>query len=206
MPIAHQKINARCAGLLLLAFLLIAAPRMLYAQADTTADKSVDVSIFGGYQYMNPDIGRASDRGNGVTGGIDLTLYCDCPVTPSIEVRGSYAKASSASESTLLYGVRFETGLRHRLHPYGDFLVGVGRIVFTRPPAPGYTQDKGPVFSYGGGVNIDLSRSFAAMIDFQGQDWNMGQSPSVTSNPKADFTLAPLALVIGINYRIPFHH
>ena len=175
---------------------------MLDAQSMVTADKSMDVSAFGGYLYLNPDYGRS---GSGVAAGADLTRYFRWRVAPSLEVRGNYASAPAVSESTVLFGVRLKTDFRRRIHPYVDFLAGGGRIVFAQPPIPSYTQDKSVVYSYGGGLDIDVHRNFAAKIDFQVQNWNMGPNSVIKGNQTADFTLAPTALVVGITYRIPFH-
>jgi hypothetical protein len=197
------KIEVRHASLLLFAITLFAMPQAL-AQSKVTADKTMDVSVFGGYLYTDPDIGRRTDRGNGVSVGADLTRYFGWRVAPSVEVRGNYASAPFASESTALIGLRVKTDLHRTLHPYADFLVGGGRIAFTNPPAPGYNSDKSLVYSLGGGVDIDVHRNFAAKVDFQGQSWNMGISPSVTGSQTKRFTLVPIALMVGVTYRIPF--
>jgi hypothetical protein len=204
MMLARQKIEVRFASLLLFAVMFFATSRTLPAQSKVTADKTMDISVFGGYLYTDPDIGRRSDRGNGVSVGADLTRYFRWRVAPSLEVRGNYAAAPYATESTALFGLRLKTDLRHIFHPYADFLVGGGRIVFTNPPAPGYLKDKSLVYDLGGGVDIDVHRNFAAKIDFQGQSWNMGISPSVTGSQTNRFTLVPVALMVGVTYRIPF--
>jgi len=197
--------EARCAILLLFTIAIFSSPRSLAAQSMVTAEKSMDVSVFGAYLYTDPDIGPRTDRGNGITAGADLTRYFGWRVAPSLEVRGNYAEAPYASESTALIGLRLKTDLRRGFHPYADFLVGGGRIVFTQPPALGYTRDKSLVYSLGAGVNIDMYRNFAAKIDFQGQSWNMGRSPSVTGGSQtAHFTLVPVGLMVGVSYRIPF--
>jgi hypothetical protein len=199
MPVIFRKIDARYASLLLLAIVLIQSPRMLHAQSKATADNSMDMSVFGGYLYLNPDYGRS---GSGVTAGADLTRYMGWRVVPSFEVRGNYAKTLTVSEYTALVGFRVKTDFRGRFHPYADFLVGVGRINFEQPLSPSYTHDGSVVYSYGGGVDIDVHNNFAAKFDFSGQSWNMG--PESSAPGASNFTLAPMALVVGVTYRIPF--
>jgi len=201
MPAFTRRNDSRHAGLLLLAITLMPASQMLHAQSKVTADKTMDVSVFGGYLYLNPDYGRS---GSGFTAGADLTQYFGWRVAPSFEVRGNYASMPDASESTALVGFRLKTDFHRRFHPYADFLVGAGRINFKQPPEPGYTHDSSVVYSYGGGVNIDVHRNFAAKIDFQRQSWNLGRGPSVTAGQTPDVMLAPMALVVGVAYRIPF--
>jgi len=188
-------------GLLFLAFALIPAPQLLHAQSKDTADKSMDISVFGGLQHLDPDFGHA---GYGFTAGAELTRYIGWRVAPSLEVRGNYAKTPNVSESTALVGLRVKTDFRRRFHPYVDVLVGAGRIDFNQPPAPGYTHDSSVVYSYGAGVDYDVYRNFSARIDFQGQSWNMGPDPSGTTTSSTDFTLAPTTWLFGIAYRIPF--
>jgi len=204
MPIAIRKIDTRFAGITLLAITLFVVPLMLHAQSTLTAEKPLDISVFGGYIYLDPDIGKPSDRGNGVSVGADVSHSFGWHITPSFEVRANYADAPFASESTVLFGLRVKSDFRHRFHPYADFLFGAGHIIFTSPPASGYRSDKSVVYSYGGGMDFDVHGNFGAKIDFQAQNWNMGLSPSVTASPTANFTLAPMALVVGVTYHIPF--
>lgn len=186
-------------SMLLLAIILFASPSELFAQSTVTADKSMDVTIFGGLQHLDPDYGRS---GYGFTAGADLTRYFHFPIAPSFEVRGNYAHANFVTESTQLFGFRVKTDLRHRIHPYADFLIGAGEIHFDQPLAPGYTHDGSVVYSYGAGVDYDLYKNFAAKVDFQGQSWNMG--PESAAPGAANFTLAPTTWVFGLAYRIPF--
>ena len=204
MPAAMRRTNLRFMVQMLFAIALFTAARMLPAQSKATADKAADISVFAGYQYTNPDIGKSTDRGNGVTVGVDFTRYFKSRFVPSIEARGTYASAPFATESTALGGLRLKVDLRQKFHPYADFLIGGGRIVFTTPPAAGYTRDTSIVYSYGGGIDIDVHKNFAAKFDFQEQSWNMGPSPSVTGVFGANFTLAPMVLTVGVNYHIPF--
>jgi len=201
MLLATKTMNTLCVGLLLLAIALIPAPSTLHAQSKVTADKTMDVSVFGGLQHLDPDYGRA---GYGFTAGGDLTRYIGWRVAPSLEVRGNYATARSVSESTILFGLRVKTDFRRRFHPYVDFLVGPGRINFDQPLAPGYSQDSSVVYSYGAGADLDVYRNFAAKIDFQGQSWNLGPNTSLPVSQQTPFTLAPTTWVFGISYRIPF--
>ena len=88
----------------------------------------------------------------------------------------------------LFFGFCF---IMHGLGKLG--LVGPGNIHFNFNNN-GYLGDNSIVYSYGGGVDIDLVRHFQAKIDFQGQHWKTGNA----------ITLTPSILLLGITYHIPF--
>jgi hypothetical protein len=86
-------------------------------------------------------------------------------------------------ESTYLIGPRIPIGTFHRVTPYGKFLVGLGGASFIA----GHTF----VLSYGGGVDVKLSRRFTLRaVDFEYQQWRV--SP----------TLYPYGGSVGISYRV----
>src|ERR1700721_2118644 len=97
MTVTILKVDRRCAGLILFAIALFSAPQGLPAQSKVTADKTMDISVFGGLQHLDPAFGRA---GYGFTAGADLTRYIGWPVAPSLEVRGNYATTPNVTEST----------------------------------------------------------------------------------------------------------
>jgi hypothetical protein len=162
-----------------------------HGQAMSTASKTMDISAFGGFLNVNPDYGRP--RNDGVAAGVDVTRYFGWKVDPSLEFRFNDSSGPYITERSYLVGVRLQSDLR-RFHPYADFLAGVGSIHFVKPLDPTYTHDSSPVYSYGGGVDIDLVRHFQAKVDYQGQ--------TMSFDPY--FSLAPRPLVIVIAYRIPF--
>jgi hypothetical protein len=81
-----------------------------------------------------------------------------------------------------------------RLHPYVNFLIGEGYIVFNHPFIPGYTQDNSVIKALGAGIDVDVYRNFLVKGDFQNQLWNFGNN----------FTLSSKAWTLGVAYRIPF--
>jgi hypothetical protein len=184
---------------LLLVFALITIP--LYSQGIPTESKGMDLAAFGGYLNANPAYvpspAYPNDRNSGTFFGADLTRYFHLPVAPSLEVRANFADGAIVDEHSYLGGLRVQGDLFHRYHPYADFLAGYGSIHFNHPTIPGYTHDNSTVYSYGGGLDVDLMRHFQARVDFQGQRWALG-----TDGPNDKFS--PSILSIGLRYVIPF--
>ncbi len=177
------------------------APASANAQALPVADKASDIAAFAGVGHVKTDYGK--DTNKGFTAGVDFTRYFRrLPVDPSIEVRGSYVPSAAVTEKSFVGGLRITGNLR-RFHPYGDFLAGGAEISFHPDPYPGYTSDRGRMLSFGGGIDFDVVRHFALMVDYQQQKWNLGQN-IVFAPYGTDFTLTPKLLVIGVNYKIPF--
>lgn len=183
---------------ILLALVLTAAtlPSRAHAQATSTASKSMDISLFGGYTNQNSDYGKYRD--DGFVFGANITRYSHFIVKPSIETRFSFANGPTVNEHAYLAGVRgqYELG---RVHPYMDFLAGAGHVSYNNF-TPGvndrsYHRYWGLVLSPGGGVDIDVFRNVQLKADFQGQFWHMGPN----------YTLTPEAMTFGVAYRIPFH-
>lgn len=158
------------------------------AQAVRTASKGADISVFGGYQIADPAYGP--DRSNGGAFGVDFTGYFHIPVQPSLEIRANFNSSQYVGEHSYLFGLRAAVPVR-RFKPYVDFLVGPGTIHF--PLNIGYTSDNSTVYSYGGGIDLPVTRNFALMLDVQGQHWNTGE-----------FTYTPTLGTVGIRYTIPF--
>jgi len=163
-------------------------------QATATAARAYRVSAFGGVAIVKPDYGQDTDFG--ATIGADITRHFRL-LEPSLEVRYTYSSGNNVNENTLMGGLKVEKAFG-RLHPYADALFGIGNITFNHPTifASGpYAKDNGPAFALGGGVDFDISRSFALKADAQYQSWKLGTEQS---------RLTPLALTVGVVYRIPF--
>lgn len=167
---------------------LIAPVFSASAQAGRTASKSADIAVFGGLQAADPAYGP--DRVRGGMFGADYTHYFHIPVEPSLEFRANFIGGTYVSEHSYLVGVRAAAPFRI-FKPYADFLVGPGYIHF--PLNVGYTHDDSKVYSYGGGIDVAVTRSFAVKFDIQGQRWNTGE-----------FRYTPTLGTVGINYTIPF--
>ena len=169
-------------------------------QALSTASRSMDIAAFGGYSAEETDYAKSRDQGGAF--GVDITRFFHLPVVPSLEARANIEHGKIIDETTYLGGVRIEVPVR-RLHPYGDFLIGAGTLHFKFAPTPGYTGDRSKVYSYGGGIDIDLVHNFQLKIDAQYQSWNLGPNAFVTP-PGANFTLTPAVGIVGVEYHIPF--
>jgi len=180
---------------LLLVLCLI--PVAVSAQDVPTVSKASDIAVFGGYLNANPAFtSYPNERSNGILFGADFTRYFHLPVAPSFEVRANLANGSYVNEHSYLGGLRVQGDIFHHLHPYGDFLAGYGSIFYDHPSTPSYTHDNSLVYSYGGGVDFDVTRNFQGMVDFQGQSWNIGKS--------AGDKFSPSIFSVGVRYVIPF--
>ena len=173
---------------LLLAALCYAASANALAQASSTAGKSADIAVFGGFQGAHPDYGPYNSYG-GVFGA-DFTRYLRFPVVPSLEFRANLHSNSAVSEHSYVVGLRAAVPFRFA-QPYADFLVGPGSIHF--PANVGYQSDSSTVYSYGGGLDVPIYRNFALRLDVQAQHWNTGED-----------TYSPTLATVAVRYTIPF--
>jgi opacity protein-like surface antigen len=179
---------------------LLAAPS-LNAQALPTANRRAEISVFGGYMLSDLDFdGKSKD---GFAFGADFTVFPHFFVDPSVEVRYDHASIAQISEHAYLIGPRVQKDYR-RVHPYANFLVGIGGIDYHPAPFfdPRDTSDSGRNYSIGGGVDFDVARNISVKVDYQQQFWNLGKDPNVT--PTGDYTLSPTTLLFGVTYHIPF--
>ena len=185
--------------LIVLGFTL--APRSAQAQAQATAVRTIGLSVFGAVTALNPKYG-ISRRELGYTAGGDITYHLRL-LDVSFEARYTAATGFSADETTFGGGFKFERAFG-RFHPYLDFLVESGKIKFDHPEiygSPTYTHDNSLVYDLGGGLDYDLTRSFALKVEVQGQRWRLGAERPAFN---------PYNGSVGVVYRIPFrelrHH
>ena len=162
-------------------------PARSEAQDMPTALRTMDISVFQGFETVNT--GYANPRNNGVLFGANVTRYFGFPIAPSLEARLNIANGSAVNEHTYLFGLRAQETLFQRYHPYANLLLGPGTVHSNYSTYEG----KSIVYSYGAGVDIDIYSVIQAKLDFQGQHWNLGQ-PGV---------LKPTVVSIGIAYH--FH-
>ncbi|MEO6922503.1 MAG: hypothetical protein ABI142_01635 [Bryocella sp.] len=181
--------------------LLTLSPSLIQAQQMPNQSKSRELSVFAGFSVVRPDIFNSTNTG--VSAGAAYTFFFrKLPVDPSIALRGTYASGKSITERTVNIGLQLSRRYGH-FHPYADFLIGGGTIVFAVVPPGGDHIDKGLAYTYGGGVDYDLTHSFRLRLDAQLQNMNFG--PNYTYKRQGgDFTLSPLLVTLGINYVIPF--
>lgn len=166
-----------------------------HAQAFSTASKSNSIDLFGGYTNANPGFGDKRDMG--ATFGFDFTHYFKhLPVAPSFEARSTFINGAIANERTYLFGVKAETHIGNRFHPYGGFLIGPGNIHFNQQSASSFflIGDNSTVMSLGGGVDIDLRTRWQAKVDYQWQRWDAGSLQHYH----------PSGVTFGVTYHFPF--
>jgi len=190
---------------LALAFLLSGlnalTPQFSFAQEHPTDSKGMDISVAAGYVNLSPDSGPSRD--NGFTAQANVTRYFgDLPVAPSFELRGVYGSGPAVTERTVLAGFRAQSHFRS-FYPYIDFLGGLGSIVYATDPTPGDHEDSGFAYSYGGGVDINVTGPFQLKLDLQRQHWNLGENSYFAPNG-GDYILTPTVFTLGVVYRIPF--
>jgi hypothetical protein len=193
--------SARTAALFVFGLIVSAGifAKAASGQSISTASKGAEFSVFGGYMPTQTDYGYHTYKG--YSAGADFTIFPRFFLAPSFEVRGNIAQNQPVTEKTVLVGIRLQREMG-RLHPYGNFLIGGGELLFHPAPSPDYTGERSRVYSYGGGINIDVTRHFAAKFDFQQQSWDLGSGS--TQVAQGTFTVAPRTFMAGVTYTIPF--
>jgi opacity protein-like surface antigen len=100
----------------------------------------------------------------------------------------------NSTESSYLAGPRIGFLSKGRLHPYGKFLVGAGRIH--------YPFDIGDATYFalapGAGADYRISRTWSLRAEYEYQIWP--NSPGYANEPKHDLT--PNGFQVGVAYRI----
>lgn len=175
-------------------FLPLASPGQA---TQSTAYQRAHLSVFGVGSYAKTEYGPVR-TGYGFSAGADLgfTVPGLHHLEPGIEGRYSYARSTSVSESVPSVGVRL-TWHAGALHPYGDLLIGPGTIKFLDPAltSPGYTQNNSKVWTYGGGIDYDVTRSFAIRGEIQRESWKLSAT---------DPAFYPLHVGVGVRYQFHF--
>jgi hypothetical protein len=186
--------------LFLLVLLLVpGGTASLNAQAIPIRERRAELSTFVTYTRVTPDYGQY-DNG-GVSFGVDYSRYMRF-VTPAVEFRIKIANGSVVDERTYGGGIRLERQIGERFHPYGLFLISSGHINYNfKPPnilpnGKPYTSDSSVVYSYGGGLDFDVTPNFAARGEFMAEHWSLGGYTPIT--------LTPTMWSVGVVYRIPF--
>lgn len=177
--------------------LLPAASR---AQSTTeTATERIRLNVYGMGSFGRPAYGftpRAA--GFAVGGGAGFTVPHLHHIEPSLDLRYTYLTNQSVTETVFAGGLRvaYHAG---RFHPYGDLMVGSGNINFKEVSAafPEYTHDNSLVYSYGGGADVDVTRTLALRLDVQEQHWRLSDN----SPP-----FYPLQGSVGIRYQFHFRN
>jgi hypothetical protein len=177
--------------------LLVCSIVPLHAQSSPARTRGAELTGFGMYTFLTPDYGGLPD--SGFTVGGDFTkLYKFTSL--SLEFRYKNAVGPTVGENTLGGGPRFEYRWT-RVHVYADLLGSTGTITFSNKNARG-SYGKGfngsVVYTYGGGVDYDLSGGLAVRFDYQSEHWDLEEKPEIL--------LFPNALSVGIVLRVRFPH
>jgi hypothetical protein len=182
-------------ALSLAALLLVvsALPPSLAAQATSPYSKTLDAYVYGGYTDSAPDYGPFRNTGVALGGNVSRQFHF-LPFTPSLEARIAFTNGPAVKQSTYLGGLHIERTFVHHLHPYGNFLVGLGELSFNFKNPNGYQGDNSIVKGFGGGLDADVTDNFRVKADLQYQMWTLGINNSLT----------PTVLLFGVTYHIPF--
>ncbi len=192
MPSFAAKFAFRTAYSLLVLLACGFLCRAVHGQAVPVMYKTTEVTVFAGvgetYQdYIPKYVGSE-------TIGVNLTRYLlKTRIAPSLEGRANISNGPLVNEHTYVFGLRAQTDFYRRFHVYGDFLAGPGTIHFNYQNN-GYTGDNSTVYSYGGGLDIDVYKSFRAKADYQNSHWDLGK----------EVTFTPRIYTFGVVYIVPF--
>ncbi len=154
-----------------------------------TASQALRLQGFGTFTYVRPAYGPPSTN-YGLSLGTDLDFNTHTWVKPGFEIRGTRSSGDQANEYTYGGGPRLILPLPH-IQPYGDFLLSGGKIDFNHPANPFYQEDRSAVYSYGGGADFLLTRSWALKVDVQSERWKLSHL-----NPP----FHPLVVGVGFRY------
>ena len=181
--------------------LLVCAASPAFSQGTSTDLRAIQLYAFGG--ATGTYTGLSGGRNLGITAGVDLGYGMHWGILPQLEVRGTYPmdKGAVVGEKSAFVGLKVEKPYG-RYHPYGNFLFGRGQMEYA---APGYLdptettlyqRTNSNVWSPGGGIDVDITQSFAVKGDFQYQHWKTPVTPSGSLYSKA--------ITVGVVYRFGY--
>ncbi len=169
-----------------------------HAQAAPTAYANIRLSGFAGFSgnFTGVQLVKNGD----ITAGFDVGFRPFAGFFPALEARGIYPilKGQVANEENLLAGIRLGRR-KQNFNPYGDVLVGRGKLSFPNGlanPTNSFTvlSNTSNVLSFGGGLDYVLAQHWAVKGDFQFQKYD---SPVTTSG-----SVFAKVFTAGIVYRI----
>jgi outer membrane protein with beta-barrel domain len=177
------------------ALLLWFSSAALRGQSLPARTRSAELSAFGMYTNLTPDYGIQPDFG--YTVGVDFTKIFKFTAL-SLELRYKDADGPTVREQTLGAGPRFEYRWS-RVHLYTDLLASGGKITFADKNARGSNgtgANGSVVYTYGAGVDLDLTGQWAVQFDYQSEHWDLEEKPKIL--------LFPNAFSVGIVYHLRF--
>jgi len=186
-----------------LLFVSLAACSIAGAQAFPTAPQPLQFSAFGA--ATGTFTGLDGGRNLGITAGIDVGFKPFYHFYPTAEVRGTYPIDGGQvdAQENILYGIKLAR-FYGRYHPYANFLVGRGKINYQHGGYPNpsdtllYIDSVSNVFSYGGGLDLDITDHVSLKVDAQFQQYATPVTPSGH--------LYSIPITVGLVYRFDFNH
>jgi hypothetical protein len=178
-----------------LALLLTLASAPMRGQSLPARTRSAELTAFGMFTSLEPDYGPYVNPGFTVGGGFTKLMKF---TSLSLEVRYKNAPGVEVGEKTAGGGPRFEYRWT-RIHLYADLFASAGRITFANRYARGSNStgyNGSVVYTYGGGIDYDITGQWAARFDAQSEHWDLEEKPKIL--------LAPTALSVGIIYKVRF--
>lgn len=176
----------------LLLGILLAATRVVPAQALLTAQRGTEIAPFAQFTLVNPDWGQTNNFG--YTAGIDYTRFIHSAILqPALEFRYTRANGTTVNERSYAGGLKLQTSV-HGIRPYATFLVGHANIDFNYANN-GYNGDNSLIYVFGGGAEFNATPQWKLRLDLASQHWNTGTE-----------TLTPLTMGVGIAYSLPSHN
>jgi len=163
-------------------------------------ESQIPITIGTGISSFNLDYGLGR-RMEGITAWLDWSPS----IAPGflrgvgLEIEGrdiNFGRPSSLPrmrQDTATGGVVYSFPYRHRVHPYGKYLVGVGSIDF--PSRNTYTHDTRAISAPGAGVEVKVFQGIRVRGDYEYQFWPRLFGPH---------TLNPNGFTISTAY--DFHH
>ena len=177
--------------------LLALTAARLESQAVVTAEKTESLSAFVGLSRVAVSYNPDTDLG--LTLGGLYTIHTRWRLDPSVELRGTLATGSNVSLDSGVVGFRLARPIA-RFRPYVNVLAGLGTITFHHPSlmynGQFYRHDGSVVYQYGLGTEYLVTPHWAAQVEYQQQNWDLG--------PQPDVPFSPGIFTVGIVYHLPF--
>ena len=169
-------------------------------QSRVTAQRESEIAPFVLATYMHPALATYSypEAANfGYAAGVDASPFMFRRFQPALELRFTGDSGPLAHEYTCSGGLKAAILFRG-IRPYATLLKGFDIIYFTYPiatPKGPYARDGSRMFSVGGGAEFDVGPSWQVRVDYSKQYWALA-SPDIR----------PVAVSLGVAYRIPFRN
>jgi len=171
-----------------------------FAQAAPAGSQKLQLSTFVAATGTFTDL--EGGKNLGITAGADLTFLGFRSFRPAFEARGTYPinEGHISSQKNFLLGPKVEYPIG-KVRPYADFLIGRGQIDYHSPGFVYgdtlYISSNTTVYSFGGGLDCNLTHNLAIKGDVQFQHWD---TPATASG-----TIHPTALTLGVVYSFDFN-